>query len=259
MSSDNIQNNEITEVVESQPISPVPLTQNTKPKLRSVPRATRVILRQVDSLSSKQIMNAIIRRYHFEDNRENRQKLNVLLTRALDAGVNTKRDITSDTNNRFTIVKKPRNGKKSSASLASPASQTSSATTTNTATPQTPQTPQTLPTTTRKQRNVVRRNRMIQRMTQGIKSSQTTQTAQPSDQVQETTGKWEYFDNGWFAYDKEASDLVEQAYQEYLSNPGMYDVRSVKSGHWHYMVDFVNFKQTNVEHENHTERNIRRV
>eukprot|EP01102_Stenamoeba_stenopodia_P003384 TRINITY_DN1336_c0_g1_i1.p1 TRINITY_DN1336_c0_g1~~TRINITY_DN1336_c0_g1_i1.p1 ORF type:complete len:238 (-),score=59.63 TRINITY_DN1336_c0_g1_i1:237-950(-) len=70
---------------------------------------------------------------------------------------------------------------------------------------------------------------------------------------------WQYEDRGWHNYDDEASDVVEKAYQDYLLNPGACDVRAVKSGQFHYQVDFVNNKQTNVDHNNHTNRNIRRV
>jgi len=48
-------------------------------------------------------------------------------------------------------------------------------------------------------------------------------------------------------------------YQKYLENRGDTDVRAVKSGQWEYMVDFMAMKQTNIQHENHTIRNIRRV
>jgi len=71
--------------------------------------------------------------------------------------------------------------------------------------------------------------------------------------------QWQYSERGWKDYDIDASDLVEAAYQGYLSNPGMCDVRAVKSGQWQYQVDFVNMKQTNIQHEGHTTRNIRRV
>lgn len=70
---------------------------------------------------------------------------------------------------------------------------------------------------------------------------------------------WEYRDGGWKRYDAEASAVVETAFQEYLRDPGMLDVRSVKSGSWSYQVDFVNMKQTNIEHTAHTVRDIRRV
>jgi len=71
---------------------------------------------------------------------------------------------------------------------------------------------------------------------------------------------WQYQEGStWQAYDLNASDLVEKAYQDYLKNPGMCDVRAVKSGQWQYQVDFLNNKQTNIQHENHTVRSIRRV
>jgi len=70
---------------------------------------------------------------------------------------------------------------------------------------------------------------------------------------------WQYYDNGWKPYEKAASDVIEEAYQDYLKDPGNFDVRAIKSGHWMYQVDFANMKQTNIQHEAHTVRNIRRV
>jgi hypothetical protein len=70
---------------------------------------------------------------------------------------------------------------------------------------------------------------------------------------------WQYYDNGWHNYDLPASDLVEDEYLNFEQNPGRCDVRAVKSGEWKYMVDFINMKQTNIEHSNHTVRKIRRV
>jgi histone H2A len=70
---------------------------------------------------------------------------------------------------------------------------------------------------------------------------------------------WQYFDGVWKSYAKEADRVVEEAYQDYLKNPGCYDVRAIKSGQWMYQVDFVNLKQTNIQHESHKVRDIRRV
>jgi len=70
---------------------------------------------------------------------------------------------------------------------------------------------------------------------------------------------WQYFDGKWKNYDVEASNTVEEVYQSYLTNRGGTDVRAVKSGQWEYQVDFMAMKQTNLQHENHTTRNIRRV
>jgi len=80
---------------------------------------------------------------------------------------------------------------------------------------------------------------------------------------------WQYFDNnkstntpsvdGWYDYDPEASDIVEDAWQKYIVHRGMNDVRSVKSGEWEYMVDFLNWTQQNIIHSAHTKRNIRRL
>jgi len=70
---------------------------------------------------------------------------------------------------------------------------------------------------------------------------------------------WQYYDTVWKNYDVKASDVVEDVYQKYLENRGDTDVRAVKSGQWEYMVDFMAMKQTNIQHANHTVRNIRRV
>jgi len=72
---------------------------------------------------------------------------------------------------------------------------------------------------------------------------------------------WQYQDDaGKFKnYDGEASDIVEGCYEEYIKNPNMMDVRAVKSGDWQYQVDFINLKQTNIQHANHKVRNIRRI
>lgn len=72
---------------------------------------------------------------------------------------------------------------------------------------------------------------------------------------------WQYVDNsGKFDdYDPSASDAVEECYQEYLKNPHMMDVRAVRSGDWQYQVDFLQMKQTNINHENHRVRTIRRI
>ena len=67
-------------------------------------------------------------------------------------------------------------------------------------------------------------------------------------------------DNGvWGNYDTVASDTIEDVYQKYLANRGDNDVRAVKSGQWEYQVDFMAMKQTNIQHPNHTVRDIRRV
>lgn len=72
---------------------------------------------------------------------------------------------------------------------------------------------------------------------------------------------WQYVDNsGKFDdYDPSASDAVEECYQGYLKNPHMMDVRAVRSGDWQYQVDFLQMKQTNINHENHRVRTIRRI
>jgi len=81
----------------------------------------------------------------------------------------------------------------------------------------------------------------------------TTSTVAP-----ESGSKWQYDHMGWKDYDLAASDVVEAAYQEWLKNP-FTDVRSIHSGQWQYQVDFNLMTQTNIQHEAHTSRKIRRV
>ena len=71
---------------------------------------------------------------------------------------------------------------------------------------------------------------------------------------------WEYKEHGtWHPYAPEASAVVEAAYQDYLNDPAKVDVRAVQSGMWRYQVDFTNMTQTNIQHFNHTVREIRRT
>jgi len=71
---------------------------------------------------------------------------------------------------------------------------------------------------------------------------------------------WQYEESkSWKNYDVAASDTVEEVYQNYLSNKGDTDVRAVHSGSWEYQVDFMAMRQTNIQHQSHTSRNIRRV
>jgi len=70
-------------------------------------------------------------------------------------------------------------------------------------------------------------------------------------------GVWQYLDGNWRDYATDASDIVEGVFQEFLANPGMgLDVRSVKSGHWTYTVDFQSNEQRNTN--TGTVRKIRR-
>jgi len=72
-------------------------------------------------------------------------------------------------------------------------------------------------------------------------------------------GIWQYQDGGWRPYDAAANKILEEAYQDYLGNPHNFSVRAVKSGDWEYSVDFKNLTQTNVQHQAHTSRKIRRT
>lgn len=66
-------------------------------------------------------------------------------------------------------------------------------------------------------------------------------------------------EDGWYDYDYAASDIVEDEWQRYIVNRGMNDVRAVKSGNWEYMVDFGGWKQTNILHQDHRSRSVRRL
>jgi len=90
-------------------------------------------------------------------------------------------------------------------------------------------------------------------------SSSTSPLPYAGTQSSKKTHVWQYEDHGWHLYDGPASDIVEDAYQEYISNPGMMDVRAVHSGKWNYQVDFINNTQTNIDHTSHTQRNIKRI
>jgi len=68
---------------------------------------------------------------------------------------------------------------------------------------------------------------------------------------------WQYKHGKWLDYDTDASVQVELAYQDWLGNKSV-DVRAVKSGSFQYQVDFNQMKQTNIQHPNHTMREIRR-
>ncbi|KAN0027613.1 hypothetical protein ACTFIU_010584 [Dictyostelium citrinum] len=71
--------------------------------------------------------------------------------------------------------------------------------------------------------------------------------------------KWQYkFSNNWMDYTQAASAITEQAYQDWLLN-SFVDVRSVQSGQWCYQIDFKQMTQTNIQHHDHTTRNIRRI
>ena len=196
---------------------------STKFRLRSVPRATRVILRKEGELNKADLLSGILERYEVAP--ERKDKVVTLLERALQNGVSigslTSSQSGYNLNLNPSVVTKP--------------------------------TSQTKKQQKRSRKKSPKSNKLQETRAQ-------VQVSEINNQQSQRIGaKWEYFDNGWHPYDQEASDLVEQAYQEYIANPGMYDVRAVKSGTWHYQVDFPNNKQTNIEHQNHTQRDIRRV
>jgi hypothetical protein len=72
--------------------------------------------------------------------------------------------------------------------------------------------------------------------------------------------KWQYWadTNKWADFDGPASKALEKAYADWMKNPHV-DVRSVKSGQYHYMVDFNMMQQQNVDHSAHRVRKINRI
>eukprot|EP00992_Anisonema_acinus_P005327 TRINITY_DN17913_c0_g1_i1.p1 TRINITY_DN17913_c0_g1~~TRINITY_DN17913_c0_g1_i1.p1 ORF type:complete len:272 (+),score=40.18 TRINITY_DN17913_c0_g1_i1:43-858(+) len=75
--------------------------------------------------------------------------------------------------------------------------------------------------------------------------------------------RWQYYDNHkpggpWHNYDAGASDVLEEAFLAWQSNPAT-DVAKVFSGEWHYAIDFNSMQQTNLDYSTHTTRKLRRV
>jgi len=77
---------------------------------------------------------------------------------------------------------------------------------------------------------------------------------------------WEYYVDkpvdgkrpGWYPYDAAAVVNMERFHAQFQSNTEM-GTRYVYSGTWNYEVDFTRMQQTNIDHPNHTTRQIRRV
>ena len=199
---------------------------NNKPRLRSMPRSLRVVMKNHDEskLSRKKITKLIQERYNIGKATEKRMKrFDKCLSRALDKGLNDIKDIKlSKKSGRYSLILHP--------------SDTSDATTQ-------PKSKTTAPIISLSSVSIP-----------GLSSAPAVMETGPK-----FTHKWQYDDNGFHDYDKDASKEVEAAYQDYLKSPGCWDVRSVKSGKWEYQVDFPNMNQTNIQHEKHTQRSIRRV
>jgi len=74
------------------------------------------------------------------------------------------------------------------------------------------------------------------------------------NRVQKGTVMWKYYmdngvdgkSNGWYDYAKEASEHVEATFQEFKMNKAWLTVRSIKSGHYSYHVNFSSLSQTNL-------------
>lgn len=76
-----------------------------------------------------------------------------------------------------------------------------------------------------------------------------------------TGQKWQFVENDktWRDYSTDASAVVEQHFEEWEAGTGEALTRKVKSGDWHYTVDFSKMEQQNADHHAHTKRRIRRV
>lgn len=62
---------------------------------------------------------------------------------------------------------------------------------------------------------------------------------------------------GWYDYDPDGSDVVEQLYHEWTFHAGLHE-RLVASGAWEYRVDMLAMTQTNAVHAAHKTRHVRR-
>lgn len=62
---------------------------------------------------------------------------------------------------------------------------------------------------------------------------------------------------GWYDYDPEGSEVVEQLYHDWSADAGLHE-RVVASGAWEYHVDLAAMTQTNAIHAAHKMRHIRR-
>lgn len=73
--------------------------------------------------------------------------------------------------------------------------------------------------------------------------------------------KWQYEYNGqWLDYLPDSSNRVEAAYRLFQKDQKeKFSHVTVRGSEWEYDVDFSGMKQRNTEHENHTERKIRRI
>lgn len=70
---------------------------------------------------------------------------------------------------------------------------------------------------------------------------------------------WQYQKNNeWINFEIYASDLIEKYYLEYLSDENNNSV-TTKNGNWCYWIDFIAMKRTNIDHEKHSTRCVRRV
>jgi len=74
------------------------------------------------------------------------------------------------------------------------------------------------------------------------------------NRVQKGNVMWKYYmdngvdgkANGWYNYTKDASEHVEATYQEFKMNKAWLTVRSIKSGHFSYHVNFSSMSQMNL-------------
>lgn len=129
----------------------------------------------------------------------------------------------------------------------------------------------TSPTKSTKQAKVNRAIKQTLALNQPIPSSMSSiVNKQINSELKEKKAVWQFYDannqnavvkspDHWYDYDPKASAIVEEEWQKYIKNRAMCDVRAVKSGQWHYQVDFINWSQQNIDHSAHTKRRIRRL
>jgi WWE domain len=93
----------------------------------------------------------------------------------------------------------------------------------------------------------------------------TTSTTEDSDEDDMEAGQvgyytWEYHDAGyWKKYSPGHQAALEAAYQDYVQHPASsVSYATIRSDDWGYRIDFPTMTQTNVEHQNHTQRKVQR-
>ena len=77
-----------------------------------------------------------------------------------------------------------------------------------------------------------------------------------------TNASWEYEDNtGWMSYGDSQQAVLESFYQVFLRNKNLTTACKVRiqTDAWAYEVDFEDMVQTNLDHQGHRSRPVRRL